>query len=348
MTQRNRQYLIQEFQDGERPSGQDFADVFESFINIIDDGLTVDISGNVVLSQGLVLGNSSLTRAGALRFNNSQVEFNNGSAWVGLASGSGGAFQPIGATGAVAYSGGNVGIGTFAPTGPTYRLEVNLEGGTGNSSRVRFGAATIFGTGNEAFFAHSGVANLDTGFGFRQEQNGRVRINAPLNQGIRFDQGGNTPRLAISTTGNVIVGLDRELPGRTEVFQVNGAAVKAAPGEVWLVASDQRVKENIQDFEKGLETVLQIRPVQFAYNGKAGTIKGAAGVGIIGQEMEAILPETIQRAEPVSDLGSDDPLRIYNGSALIYVLVNAVKDLSAQVQQLQADLAQLRQERPGL
>ncbi|NJL49368.1 MAG: tail fiber domain-containing protein [Leptolyngbyaceae cyanobacterium SM2_5_2] len=306
--------------------------------------MTVDTSGNLVLSQGLILGNSSLTQAGALRFNNSQVEFNNGSDWVGLSSGGGGAFQPIGATGAVAYNGGNVGIGTFPATGPTYRLEVILDSGTSNSSRVRFGAATIFGSGNEAFFAHSGVANLETGFGFRQEQNGRVRINAPLGQNIRFDQGGNTPRLAISANGNVIVGLDRELPGRTELFQVNGAAVKAAPGEVWLVASDQRVKDDIQDFEKGLETVLQIHPVRFSYNGKAGTLKGEAGVGIIGQEMETILPETISHAAPVDDLGSDDPLRIYNGSALIYVLVNAVKDLAAQVQQLQADLAEVRQE----
>lgn len=343
MTQRNRDYLSQEFQDGERPSGQDFADVFDSFINLVDDGLSVDAAGNLLLSQGLVLGDSAIAQAGALRFHSGQVEFHNGSEWAGLAAGGESIFEPVGAAGAVVYSGGNVGIGNFGATGPAYRLEVNFDGGPEESRRVRFGPAVIFGTGNGASFAHNGLSNLNTDFGFRQEQTGRVQINAPTGQTIRFDQGGNTPRLAISSGGNVIVGLDRNIPGRTELFQVNGTAFKNQGGDMWATTSDLRVKEQIQDLNLGLDTILQIRPVRFCFNGEAGTPQGEPGIGIIGQEIETVLPDTIHHVFTESGLGSDDPLRIYNGSALTYVLINAVKELATKVQQLEADLAQVRQ-----
>ena len=348
MTQRNRQFLNQEFQDGERPSGQDFADAFESFLNIVDDGLDVDTDGNLRISQGLQLGNSSLNQAGTLRFSSGQVEFNNGSTWLRLLNaedGGGGAFQPVGATGGgVAYGDGNVGIGNF-DAGPTYRFEVNLGAGDRDGNRVRFGSAVIFGNGNEAYFAHRGVNDFETDFGFRQESNGRVRINAPTEQTIRFDQGGNTPRFAIASSGHVIVGFDRDLPGRSETFQVNGTAFKNQGGDMWATQSDLRVKEDIRDLEIGLDAVMQIRPVRFYYNGKAGTPKGASGIGIIGQEIESIVPETIQYVSSQEILEDDEPLRIYNGSALTYVLINAVKELTTRVQQLETELAAVRQGR---
>ncbi len=344
MTQRKRQDLEQKFKNGERPDEVDFGDVFDSFLNKEDDRLTVDEDGNLTLYQGLVLGPSSLEQSGALRFDNGQVEYHNGLEWVSLTSG-GGAFQPIGDAGAVVYEGGNVGIGTFGINGPTYRLEVQLDGDTDQERSVRFGPAVIFGNPSEAYFSHRDRASIQD-FGFRQERNGRVRINAPDGRTIRFDQGGNNPRLTISANGNVIVGSGRNITNNPAyLLQVDGSAFKNDGQDMWNTTSDLRVKEDIRDLEVGLEQLRQIRPVRFRYNGKAGTPAGKEGIGIIGQEIETILPETIQQVPSGDELGSDDPLRIYNGSALTYVLVNAVKELAAKVQQLEAALADARQER---
>lgn len=359
MTRRNRQVLTQAFSEGQRPTGENFADWIESSFNQVDDGLSIDSGGNLLIagnpqiagslriSQDLVLGTgSSANQAGSLRYNGDQVEFNNGSNWLGLSSGGGGAFQPVGETGGVAYGEGNVGIGSFGGSGPTYRFEVDLAAGDTDANRVRLGAAVIFGSGNEAYFAHQGVNDLETDFALRQERSGEVRINAPNGERIRFDQGGNQPRLAIADSGNVIVGLNRDIPGRSDTFQVNGTAFKNQGGDMWATTSDLRVKEDIRDLEIGLDAVLQIRPVRFSFNGKAGTPKGVAGIGIIGQEMETVLPETIQYAvNNDAALAGEEPLRLYNGSALTYVLVNAVKELTARVQQLEADLAAERQGR---
>jgi hypothetical protein len=41
MSEQNRSYLIDKFQDGDIPTGQDFADMIDSALNLLDDGLTV-------------------------------------------------------------------------------------------------------------------------------------------------------------------------------------------------------------------------------------------------------------------------------------------------------------------
>ncbi|MEM8612822.1 MAG: tail fiber domain-containing protein, partial [Cyanobacteria bacterium P01_H01_bin.105] len=353
MVQRTRQSLSQEFQDGERPSGQDFADIFDSFINIENDGVGIDNNGNVVLSTALQLGSTDVSaQAGLLRFNNanSQVEFNNGSIWQGLSSGGGGVFQELGTSGDVSYGGGNVGIGSFTEsTPPEYRFEVSLGDNTGPTEQARFG--NVVCSNGVGFF--SGYAYLshrnhtsESNYCLRQGGAGDVNINAPDGQPINILHGGNAVRLGVTRTGNVVVGSSNNLDGAEQfALQVNGGTFirndqnRETPftlrvdgtacktdGGAWSNCSDIRVKENIRDLDAGLEQLMQVRPVRFLYNGKADTIKGQAGVGIIGQEMETIFPDMVTQVPYGSEFDSDDPLRIYNGSSLTYVLVNAVKE----------------------
>jgi hypothetical protein len=88
-----------------------------------------------------------------------------------------------------------------------------------------------------------------------------------------------------------------------------------------------------------------VRPVRFRYNGRAGTIPGHEGVGVLGQEIEKIFPKMIRRLPGGLD-GEPDlkDLRIYDGSALTFVLVNAVKELAGKVEQLEKALAEARKE----
>ena len=85
----------------------------------------------------------------------------------------------------------------------------------------------------------------------------------------------------------------------------------------------------------------QVRPVRFRYNGRGGTQAGRASVGVLGQEIEAIVPETVQRVSVANDPGLDD-MRVFDPSALTYVLINAVKELAAKVEHLEQELAVAR------
>ncbi|MGK7908802.1 MAG: tail fiber domain-containing protein [Synechococcus sp.] len=374
MSTRNRTSLKEEFKDGERPSGRDFADLIDSFLNIQEDGLSVDpVEQDLLLPRGLQLGNSErVTAAGTLRFTGTQVQYSNGSAWVSLASGSGGAFQSVGDSDAVAYDRGNVGIGSgfTAAEPPTYRLEVPLGRNTGTEEQVRFGNAVCSnGQGafqNYAYFAHRGHAT-NTAYGFRQGENGNVHLNAPADQPLSIRQNGNSVRLGITAVdGHVVVGSETDLGDEISraldpEFQVRGSAfvsdtlgvrndllvagdAQKPGGGVWSELSDIRVKEDIRDLDVGLDELMQVRPVRFRYNGKAGTPKGKESIGIIGQEIETIFPEMVRPLPNADGIASDDePLRIYNGSALTYVLVNAVKELTGRVAELEGTIAKLQQ-----
>ena len=259
--------------------------------------------------------------------------------------------QPVGAAGAVAY-GGNVGIGTnfSAANPPTHHLEVSLGDNTAPTEQVRFGNAVCCNGGAGAFsgyavFSHNSHAS-DSDYALRQGPNGNVHINAAAGQAVSFRQGGNNVRFAISPTGNVVIGGgDVDLQGSTAVLQVTGNAAKDS-GSAWSSLSDARLKEDVRDFEAGLAQLRQVRPVRFRYNGRAGTRAGLEGVGVLGQEIEKIFPEMVQRIPGGVDSEPDlEDLRIYNGSALTFVLVNAVKELAGRVEQLEQALAEARKAR---
>lgn len=345
MSERTRDILKPEFRDGERPSGADFADLIDSFVNKLTDGVSFDADGNLVLVRGVRLGDSGATTPGALRFNSNQLQVFASGAWGPVSGGGGapGAFQPVaGSPTAVAHN-GNVGIGPFAAA-PAFRLDVPLGANTGTGEQVRFGNAVIAnGTGiasASAVFSHQAHAS-NTAFALRQAANGTVQINAPTGQSLSLRQGGGQARLGVSGAGNVVVGGDSDLPGAgAAILQVAGAAFKNDGSTAWATASDARLKEEIRDLELGLSALQQVRPVRFRYNGRGGTRAGVAGVGVLGQEIETVIPETIRRvAAGGPDEGELDDLRVFDSSPLTYVLINAVKELAARVARLEQALA---------
>jgi hypothetical protein len=352
MTQKTRSDLAVQFADGERPNGQDFRDVFDSCLNKVSDGLSVDGDQTLVLSRGLRLGNSAANVAGGLRFSGGQVQFNDGTNWQAV-GGSSGAFAAPGAspgmTGPVTYAGGNVGIGTFAAaTPPTYRFEVNLAANTAVGEQVRFGNAVVC-NGAQAFngfgvFAHRNHAT-NSNYALRQSPTGAVQLNVPSAQIMSLRQNDNTV-LAIAANGKVIIGgLETNLTGSSnQSLQVDGGAFKSGVDNLWSIGSDARLKEDIRDLESGLAELRRVRPVRFRFNGRGGQKAGQPGIGVLGQEIEQIFPETVEKV-PATGIGTDeiDDMRIFNGSALTYVLINAVKQLADKVDELERALAARRE-----
>ena len=344
MSEQNRAFLKPVFRDSARPSGKDFADLIDSFVNKADDGLTVT-DGDLVLAHGVRLGNSTGTVAGGLRFSGGQVQFHDGTNWVNVGAGVGGAFPAVGTAGAVAHSAGNVGIGPFS-SAPTFKLDVTLAANSGPGERVRLGNAVVSNGAPGTFAGAMQIAHQthasDSSFALRQLGNGQVHLNAPVGQSVTIRHGGDANiRFGVAPSGNVIVGAGNDLTGSGgALLQVNGEAFKNTGTNVWTITSDARLKEDVRDLELGLSELRRLRPVRFRYNGRAGTTAGLPGVGVLGQEIEAVIPETVRQVASRTPGEEDLPdMRIFDGSALTYVLINAVKELAAKVEQLERALA---------
>ncbi|MBD2700758.1 tail fiber domain-containing protein [Spirosoma sp. BT702] len=334
------------FSDGKRPSGDDFAQLIDSFINPLEDNIKKDGNGNFIIT----LGNTNAGPAGTLRFTAQKVQFFDGTTWQDMGGGSGGGFQPVGATQNIAYNNGSVGIGTNNAQ-PAGKLEVVQ--GSGEFSK--FGNA-VAGNGaatsaSAAQFSHFSFAN-NNAFALRQTVQGDVNLNAPDQKKLVLSHNGTLARLTITEKGNVVIGSNTDItatplptPGPADpailpIFQVSGRAFKTSGGQTWEQPSDSRLKKDIQPFVDGLAKLLQINPVRFKYNGLAQTPTDTEEVGVLAQEIADVVPYTVSSFSAPLNPGEapTDDLLMFNPSALTYVLINAVKELAAKVQQLEKAL----------
>jgi hypothetical protein len=105
-------------------------------------------------------------------------------------------------------------------------------------------------------------------------------------------------------------------------------------------ASDIRLKRDIRPFTQGLEVVSKINPVWYKWNGLwIYSNDDVDNVSIIAQEIESIAPYTIEKVRgKLYPEGEETDILIFNGMPLIFVLVNAVKELKARVEDLEKRL----------
>ncbi|UCD38421.1 MAG: tail fiber domain-containing protein, partial [Fidelibacterota bacterium] len=128
-------------------------------------------------------------------------------------------------------------------------------------------------------------------------------------------------------------------------FYVNGNSYFQGSGWYtgsWNLASDKRLKENITEITGVLEDLSQLRGVKFKWNELAGSLgheQGKNEIGVIAQEIERIYPELVTE----SKLG-------YKGvdySKLTAVLIEAVKELKAEKDALEARVEALEKRQLG-
>jgi hypothetical protein len=86
--------------------------------------------------------------------------------------------------------------------------------------------------------------------------------------------------------------------------------------------SDIRLKDNIRTFESAMDVVSQLRGVRFAWKET-----GVETVGLIAQEVEKVLPELI-------GTNADTGLKSVSYSNMVAVLIEAVKELKAEIEEL--------------
>jgi hypothetical protein len=103
--------------------------------------------------------------------------------------------------------------------------------------------------------------------------------------------------------------------------------------------SDQRLKENVQDLDVGLDKIMALKPRKFDWKaGKGKDIKGDRG--FIAQEFEQVFPDLIDEWKDPAPEG-EEPYKSVRAD-LIPVLVKAIQELKSELDSVKAELATLK------
>jgi hypothetical protein len=110
--------------------------------------------------------------------------------------------------------------------------------------------------------------------------------------------------------------------------------------------SDCRVKNNICNVGFGLNEILKLRPVHYCFNGDV-----SKKFGFIAQEIQEVIPDIV-KYNPIEKVGADgrrtvtgegEPLLEFDKEAIFASYVNAIKELHAMNQALEARVSALEE-----
>ena len=106
----------------------------------------------------------------------------------------------------------------------------------------------------------------------------------------------------------------------------------------WSNISDARDKKDVEDLALGLEFVNNLRPVKYVWDYRDGsTQNGNSDIGFIAQELLEVQEEADAGYAQFVNQSNPEQLMVTPGK-LIPVLVNAIKELKAEVEALKAKL----------
>jgi hypothetical protein len=132
-------------------------------------------------------------------------------------------------------------------------------------------------------------------------------------------------RMAIKASGNVGIGLSNP----THTLQLANDDAAKLTTSTWTIASDARMKQNVEDLEGGLDVIAQLRPVVAEYNGVDNTPDGGRVVSFIAQEVAKILPNCVTSHKgKLKEDGEETDLYDLNIHEILMHLVLAVKQLA--------------------
>ena len=222
--------------------------------------------------------------------------------------------------------------------------------GNGNSTSDRTNAMVVLKNGNVAIGDNGNPVNKLQITGTINnvsllDGSGMMTLGYTSSTNMVIDQNDIQVRLSGAVSdlnlqrlgGNIGIG-NTGVPAYQLELSTNSAG---KPGtNTWTIASDRRLKQNINPFTQGLQQLLQINPVTYHYNEQSGFDTKPEYVGIIAQELQQFAPymvSTVKRKDA-------DYLSVDNG-AMTYMLINAVKEQQAQIEKLKTEMELLKNRR---
>jgi hypothetical protein len=126
-------------------------------------------------------------------------------------------------------------------------------------------------------------------------------------------------------------------------FTITGATATKASGLTWANPSDIRLKDNIQDYAKGSAELMKVRVCEWEYNGKGGTTQGMKGLGVIADEVMAVLPNSVENYKAKLNAEDEEVTEIkkFDATEITWLLVKTVQEQQATIAALTARVATL-------
>lgn len=216
-------------------------------------------------------------------------------------------------TGAVLVGNGTSAVSTVAPGSSGQVLTSN--GSAWSSSALPTASSTVSGvvsTGTQNF---AGTKIFDTGL---ISANG---YNFTSNSSLYW----TGAEAQIRLSGSMIFFVNSSSAG----FSISD--VQKVGGGSFNSYSDSRYKQDITAYGKGLAEIKQVQPKNYRYTAEfmKSDSPSQAFVGVIAQELEGTAFANCVRTDA-------NGFKIVDTSELTFALVNAVKELSARVEQLEA------------
>jgi len=230
-------------------------------------------------------------------------------------------------------SGGNVGIGTTTDAG--YKLDVNGTVRTANlyfstnSARI-FSGAVDFAINNSTNTVNMLLLNNST---YAATFSSSVTATAFTAGGAGS---GGAGTLTVRNDGGIPASIANEAVSGTLIrFSGNGSGVLGSishNGSVtsYNVTSDYRLKEDFIQYD-GLSLINKVKTYDYKWK-----TSNSRMYGVIAHELQEVIPYAVQGVKDAEEMQSVDY------SKLVPIMVNAIKELSAQIKELQTEIQTLK------
>jgi hypothetical protein len=201
---------------------------------------------------------------------------------------------------------GNLGIGVTDPASYSAKLNDagNISASAGNNLRVWEPANTTY-----------------------------VQMNSPSSRVIRWINDATTEYMRLSSSGGLSVGTTSD-PGAGAIY---------ATGNITAFFSDKRLKTVSGKIENALDKVAKLSGVYYTFNDTAksfGYDSDEEQVGVIAQEVEAVLPQIVKAApfdlDENNNSKSGENYKTVQYDKLVPLLIEAINELQAKVKALES------------
>jgi Chaperone of endosialidase len=255
---------------------------------------------------------------------------------------------------------GNLGIGT---TSPAFKLDVTGQGRATTGFAVSTDGSTFTPAGLNAIpnygvgYITSTSQTVLSGFGgipFYTNQAERMRIDSSGNLLVGTTDSalttGNGIKALASATPALLVNTSGSTSATTSLlvystgasayrFYVRNDGAIFATNTTIQSISDVQLKENVRSLDYGLAQIMELQPRRFDWKDGKGLDK-KNDIGFIAQEFESVVPEFVDESIDTNEDGSN--IKTVGAAGLIPILVKAIQEQQAIIEQLKADVAALK------
>jgi hypothetical protein len=146
-------------------------------------------------------------------------------------------------------------------------------------------------------------------------------------------------------TNNTIIGFNAQAlaVGTSNSITLGNSSISSLRCQVTTISSlsDQRDKKEIKDLEYGLDLINKVRPVEFTWDTRDGSITDKPDIGFIAQEL-AEVEDNLNDTDRLRLTLRDNPEKLEaTPGRLLPIAIKAIQELSAQNADLLARLEKL-------